>query len=175
MIKNKYLLYFLLVLIIISILLLKFRFLKTDPSSIKIEPNQTTKNQLEAKLGQPQQVTESSSSTVYDYPSSYGSYPTQYVLNENVVSFIREPIEESQAQTLQEYQQIHGSEEATKYLPSMGPNFLGYLYPSQGQAVFINEQSQKIMEIWSFPKTNLKTFLSTWGKQLTDSFAFPKD
>ena len=119
----------------------------------------TSRQELEAKLGQPQKVEQYDNRLVYQYPSQNQFLPHTVEITQDTVTIIKEQVIGNEKGVLSDYQAKYGPAE-TKLFGSHGTIAPGHFWGAAGLLIFANQFDGTIVEIWYFQPTTLEIFQS---------------
>lgn len=138
---------------------------KTSPQSTAgvawqdtVVPGSTTKEELEAKLGPPKEVTEENGQLTYAYESGSEFLPHTVSFDDNKVTLVKEKIIAGEQNTLDLFRQKYGPEDTQLY-EDQPTSLAGYFWGELGLLIFANKIDGTIFEIWYFPPTSYQQFL----------------
>ncbi|OGD87499.1 hypothetical protein A2870_04080 [Candidatus Curtissbacteria bacterium RIFCSPHIGHO2_01_FULL_41_11] len=137
------------------------------PWNENIYAGQTTKQELETKLGTPEKIEAIDEGVAYFYPTEDRYRPDKIEISGDTVSIIKEQVLESEKGGLNNYLQKYGTPQAKLYGP-FGTIAPGHFWGNNGIIVFGNEHDGTIVEIWYFAPTNLENFLAQNTKLKTE-------
>ncbi|MBI3342259.1 hypothetical protein HY024_04005 [Candidatus Curtissbacteria bacterium] len=122
-----------------------------------IEPGKTTTDQIKKVLGDPQESSNSGQTLMYSKKDDKRQIAVD--IQNNKATVIKEPVTHNEEGDLNSYIQKFGQPEKILYGPdeTAAP---GHFWGQRGILVFGNPISGIILEIWYFPPTDLRTFLS---------------
>lgn len=128
------------------------------PWQQSIYAGQTTKNELEAKLGSPQKIEQLEDGIAYQYPTDDEFRPNKVEIKGDTVSIIKQQVLSQEGGDLNDYSQKYGTPNAKLY-GKYGTIAPGHFWGDKGLLVFGNDQDSTIVEIWYFAPTTLESFL----------------
>lgn len=127
------------------------------PWQNNIYAGQTTKKELESKLGKPIKTAEEDK-TIYFYPSTDQYRPNRVEFSEDIVNVIKEQVIGDGKGGLNDYIQKYNQPETELFGPH-GTFAPGHFWGKKGILVFANKFDGTIVEIWYFAPTTLNDFL----------------
>lgn len=168
--------WYILALIVLALVSIIFKIIVSNlPSSAEnswngIQPGSTSKTKLEKELGQPIKTDQTENNYIYYYASGTNNWPNKISLNKenSQVDFI-EVFFPPKEQTYQSFVTKLGLPNLTLYGPHNEAGFQVFIFLDKGIAIIANPDSQVVLEVWYFTPTTSENFLSTWGKNLTDT------
>ena len=153
-------------LVLISVLALKNL---GRPTWKGLVPGQSTKNEIEKKLGQPSETSLQDGKELLRYPSSNQFRKDTLVLENNQLSLVKEEVINKEKGNLKDYLQRFGKPDLEGYGPYSEAGFKVYVFAKDGVAVVANPVDGTIIQMWYFKPTTLTVFKSTIGQGISDS------
>lgn len=128
------------------------------PWQQSIYAGQTTKQELEAKLGSPQKIDQLEDGISYQYPTDDEFRPDKVEIKDDTVSIIKQQVIDQENGNLDEYLNKYSKPDKILYgkYGSIAP---GHFWGNTGLLVFGNAHDSTIVEIWYFAPTTLESFL----------------
>ena len=149
---------------------------KIEPSPVieqsslhQIEIGKTQEAELKKTFGNLAKEYYENGQKVIEYPSAYQYYPNKIYLKDQVVFLIKEQIAYQQNLNLNSFINVYGDYNFVRHDRNLGDGYPLYIFLDQGLAVAAHISTNRVMEVWQFPKMNRADFDQTIGISLSTS------
>ncbi|GIK84485.1 MAG: hypothetical protein BroJett025_11070 [Patescibacteria group bacterium] len=127
------------------------------------------------QLGDPISVTQSEFGIQNNYKSSYPALPNSITVSEDeTVKFIQEYIVYDPEHTVDRYTRQFGDPDLVLYAPKYTNVTKAYVFLTEGLAIFAHQYAGTVEIKWYFEPTTEESFLTTYGKDLTQEEPTPE-
>ncbi len=133
-----------------------------------VTPGKSMETDITNAFGSPIKTDVNGTTKTLDYPSDYKTFPTQFVLNGDTLSYSIERVDINQPKKYEELYTSLGAPEATGYTKQQGHVFPLRIFATQGIA-FARNDDGTTFEIWRFTPMTVADFFSTIGKDLSQT------
>ena len=172
--KNLKTLYVAIAILIFIVFIIVFISLKNNKllSYNGITPSKSSKNDLLQTLGQPDQIS-TESGTTYEYKTNSPVRNDKYFLNDkDKVNLIKEIITSKDNIKFSDLIKKYGNSYTLLYGPDAQTGFNFYVYLEGGVAFIGNKNTEDVIEIWYFPKTDVQNFIKSYAPDYSFSYVF---
>lgn len=136
------------------------------PSWKSIVPSKTTKEELIAKLGEPEKKQDTGGFAIFGYKSAVATRFDEIWIEKGTVVLVKEQISTKDKREFKDYERL--SKGRVLYSNLFANSQALFVYVDKGIATLANQNTKDIIEIWYFAPTNPKNFMR-FGDDLSTS------
>lgn len=175
LIKHKYLVISFLVIIVLVVFLSYSSSSKNTPTPSpvgnfsNIIPGKSTPDDVKKILGDPLKQTQTDGYNLSDYKSTSQTRNNQVYYSNGTAQLVKEIVSFNQVKKITDVTTKYGPADNILYGPDSVGGFYLFVYPEKGVAYLGNPNSGSLLEVWYFTSTDIKTFISTWAKDYSQT------